>query len=73
MAHLLISYRAAGYHRIALQVFGTGAVSNLVRKIFKDFDVEEKLEKIASNARESLCFAFLSLLFIAESLQGCRR
>ncbi|KAH9375667.1 hypothetical protein HPB48_007983 [Haemaphysalis longicornis] len=39
-----------GFHRIALQVFGTGAVSNLVRKIFRDFDVEEKLERIASNA-----------------------
>ncbi|XP_037576584.2 protein sneaky [Dermacentor silvarum] len=45
-----VEFIQEGYHRIALQVFGTGAVSNLVRKIFKDFDVEEKLERIASNA-----------------------
>ncbi|XP_075721729.1 ubiquitin protein ligase sneaky [Rhipicephalus microplus] len=45
-----VEFIQEGYHRIALQVFGTGAVSNLVRKIFKDFDIEEKLERIASNA-----------------------
>ncbi|XP_040065009.2 E3 ubiquitin-protein ligase DCST1 [Ixodes scapularis] len=45
-----VQFVQEGYHRIAMQVFGTGAVSNLVRKVFKDFDVEEKLEKIASNA-----------------------
>ncbi|XP_064485637.1 E3 ubiquitin-protein ligase DCST1-like isoform X1 [Ornithodoros turicata] len=45
-----VKFVQEGYHRIALQVFGTGAVSNLVRKIFKEFDVEEKLERISSNA-----------------------
>ncbi|XP_077537864.1 ubiquitin protein ligase sneaky [Haemaphysalis longicornis] len=45
-----VEFVQEGFHRIALQVFGTGAVSNLVRKIFRDFDVEEKLERIASNA-----------------------
>ncbi|KAK8760588.1 hypothetical protein V5799_028150 [Amblyomma americanum] len=45
-----VEFVQEGFHRIALQVFGTGAVSNLVRKLFKDFDIEEKLERIASNA-----------------------
>lgn len=45
-----VQFVQEGYHRIALQVYGTGAVSNLVRTIFREFDVEEKLERIASNA-----------------------